>query len=166
MTENLNPEPEQDDRELESQEDAEREDAEDSGGEENEDTPGEFDRDRVLSKLKKLNSENRNLRQQKKDAEREAEEHRGKSERVQALEAVNARYEALAEHDLPLRLAKFITATEPEQILEQAEELLSLGAPKGPPQDQPKERLSQRRQAPPADELADMNKFAESVFRR
>lgn len=166
MTENLNPEPEQDDREQEPLEGAEHDDVEGNGAEENEDAPGEFDRDRVLSKLKKLNSENRNLRQQKKDAEREAEEHRGKSERVQALEAVNARYEALAEHDLPLRLAKFITATEPEQILEQAEELLSLGAPKGPPQDQPKERLSQRRQAPPADELADIDKFAESIFRR
>jgi hypothetical protein len=163
MTENQTPEPEQIDPELESPEDTEHED---DPVEENEDTPGEFDRDRVLSKLKKLNSENRNLRQQKKDAEREAEEHRGKSERVQALEAVNARYEALAEHDLPLRLAKFITATEPEQILEQAEELLSLGSPKAPPQDQPKERLAQRRQSPPADELADIDKFAESAFRR
>ena len=175
MTENQTPEPEQIDPELESPEDTEHEDA---GAEENEETPGDDnesgqDDKSLLARVRRLNHENQNLRNQKKQAENFAKTARvkaasEKSERMQALEAVNARYEALAEHDLPLRLAKFITATEPEQILEQAEELLSLGstAPKAPPQDQPKERLSQRRQAPPADELADIDKFAESIFRR
>lgn len=149
--------------EQEPQEGAEEVD-EAEGEEEHED--GTFDRERVLSKIKKLNSENRNLRQQKKDAEAKAAEHSEKSERAQALEAANARYETLADHDLPLKLAKFITATEPEKILEQAEELLSLGSPKAPPQDQPKERLRQRQQTPAVDELNDLDKFSEAIFRR
>ena len=124
MSENETPDVETDEVEQDPQEGAEVDTDETEG---REDEAGDFDRDRVLAKIKKLNSENRNLRQQKKDAEAKAAEHGEKSERVQALEAANSRYETLADHDLPLKLAKFITATEPERILEQAEELLSLG---------------------------------------
>lgn len=151
---------EEQDEQVESQE----EEAEESGDEQED--AAEFDRDKVRAKLRKLNSENRNLRQQKKDAEEKAKASEGKSEQLQALEAKNARYETLAEHDLPLRLSKFITATDPEEILEQAEELLSLGSSKAPPQDQPKERLRQSRKAAPVDEMADPDKFMENVFRR
>lgn len=163
MSENETPNVESDEFEQEPQEGA------DVGADETEDHEGEagdFDRDRVLAKIKKLNSENRNLRQQKKEAEAKAAEEGEKSERMQALEAANSRYETLADHDLPLKLAKFITATDPERILEQAEELLSLGSSKAPPSAQPKERLRQRAQAPVADELNDLDKFSEAVFRR
>ena len=163
MSENETPDVEPNEIEQEPQEGDGPELDEDDG---REGEAGDFDRDRVLAKIKKLNSENRNLRQQKKDAEAKAAENSEKSERVQALEAANSRYETLADHDLPLKLAKFITATDPEQILEQAEELLSLGSPKAPPQGQPKERLRQRQQTPPADELGDLDKFSEAVFRR
>lgn len=163
MSENETPDVETDEVEQDPQEGAEVDTDETEG---REDEAGDFDRDRVLAKIKKLNSENRNLRQQKKDAEAKAAEHGEKSERVQALEAANSRYETLADHDLPLKLAKFITATEPERILEQAEELLSLGSPKAPPSAQPKERLRQRAQAPAVDELNDLDKFSEAVFRR
>lgn len=156
-----------DQEQLEDQEDTELEEADESQeGEETESGDDEFDRDRVRAKLRKLNSENRNLRQAKKDAEEKAAESEGKTEQVQALEAKNARYETLAEHDLPLKLAKFISATEPDEILEQAEELLSLGSSKAPPQDQPKERVKRRRVTPPADELNDLDSFAEKIFRK
>ena len=131
-----------------------------------EESDGGFDREKTLAKIRKLNSENRNLREQKKQAEAKAAETGEKAERVAALEAANARYETLAEHDLPLKLAKFITATEPEQILEQAEELLALGGTKKPPTVQPKEKL--RGGGDPTqktDDIDDLDKFAESIFR-
>ena len=163
MSENETPNVESDEFEQEPQEGAEvdADETEDREGE-----AGDFDRDRVLAKIKKLNSENRNLRQQKKEAEAKAAEQGEKSERMQALEAANSRYETLADHDLPLKLAKFITATDPDLILEQAEELLSLGSTKAPPSAQPKERMRQRAQAPVVDELGDLDKFSEAVFRR
>lgn len=163
MSENETPNVESEEIEQEPQEGVEVDTDE---AEDREDEAGDFDRDRVLAKIKKLNSENRNLRQQKKEAEAKAAEQGEKSERVQALEAANSRYETLADHDLPLKLAKFITATDPDLILEQAEELLSLGSAKAPPSAQPKERMRQRAQAPVADELGDLDKFSEAVFRR
>lgn len=127
-----------------------------------------FDREKVLNKVRKLNSENRNLRKAKKEAEEKASKAGEDSERVQALEAVNTRYETLAEHDLPLKIAKWISATDPEGILEQAEELLSLGdrGRKGPPSDTPKERInSSRVSAQQVDEIGDLDDFAEQIYK-
>lgn len=155
----------QEDEQVEDQEVESQEDETNNPGDEQDDA-ADFDRDKVRDKLRRLNSENRNLRQQKKDAEDKAKESEGKTEQMQALEAKNIRYETLADNGLPLKLSKFITATDPDEILEQAEELLSLGSSKAPPQDQPKERLRQSRKTPPADEMADPDKFMENVFRR
>lgn len=125
----------------------------------------DFDRDRALAKVKKLNSENRNLRQAKKDAEEKARNAEGKTEQMQALEAKNARYETLAENDLPLRLAKFISATDPEEILEQAEELLSLGGGSNtPPSDQPREKNRRMGKPHNTDELANPDDFIQNIY--
>lgn len=141
----------------ESQEDSTEEDESDA----------DFDRERVLRKLKKLNSENRNLRQAKKDAEEQAKQAGDKSEQVKALEAANARYETLADNDLPLKLAKWISATEADEILEQAEELLSLGTAerKTPPSDTPKETGSRlRKREVQGDEIGNLDDFAKQIY--
>lgn len=163
--ENENPESgktaeEQDIEEVDQDESQEGESEDEEQGE-------DFDRERVLRKLKKLNSENRNLRQAKKDAEDQAKTVGDKSEQVKALEAANARYETLAENDLPLKLAKWISATDSEEILEQAEELLSLGAVGGktPPSDQPREKNSRQRNKPySGDELGNPDDFAKNIY--
>lgn len=142
-------------------------DQEDPQEGEAEEQEGEFDRDRALAKVKKLNSENRNLRQAKKDAEEKAKDAEGKTERMKALEATNSRYETLAQHDLPLKLARYISATDPEEVLEQAEELLSLGGTgsKTPPSDQPQEKRQRQRNQPyEPDELANPDDFAKTIY--
>ncbi len=165
--ENQNPTPDDagEDQDLEEREQDESLEDE-SSEEQDDDTDGDFDRERVLRKLKKLNSENRNLRQAKKDAEAQAKTAGEKSEQVQALEATNARYETLADNDLPLKLAKWISATEPDKILEQAEELLSLGSAGGktPPTDQPRETPKQRRKPYQGDEIGDPDDFAKTIY--
>ena len=109
--------------------------------------------------LRKRNKENLQLRQEKKEAEE-------KAARVEALEAVNTRYETLAENDLPLKLAKWIDATDPDDILEQAEELLSLsGGSTPPPSDTPKERVRKnRKQVTNTYEIGDLDEFAAKIF--
>lgn len=152
---------------TEEQEPEDREQDESLEDESEDETDGDFDRERVLRKIKKINSENRNLRQREKDAEERARQAEDKSEQVQDLEARNARYEALAENGLPLKLAKWISADEPDQILEQAEELLSLGAGdrQAPPTDAPREKSSRvRNQAAQGDEIGSLDDFARSIY--
>lgn len=125
----------------------------------------DFDREAALNKIRKINAENRNLRKAKKEAEEKA----GKvdPDRVAALEAKTARYETLAENGLPLQLAKWINATEADDILTQAEELLSLGSGGNnpPPTDTPKERVRKnRKQVTNADEIGDLDEFAAKIF--
>lgn len=137
---------------------------EDSEDQDNQD----FDREDILKKLRKKNSENRNLRKAKKEAEDKATKAGEDSERVQALEAVNSRYETLADEGLPLKLAKWISSTDRDEILEEAEELLSLGdrGNKAPPTNTPKERVNQSRQSSQqVDEIGDLDDFAASIFK-
>lgn len=140
----------------------------DQSQQEQHDDDQDFDRERTLNKLRKLNSENRNLRKAKKEAEEKASKAGEDSERMQALEAVNARYETLADNNLPLQLAKWISATESEEILEQAEELLSLGdtGRKAPPSNTPKERVNKSRvESQQTDEIGDLDDFAANIFK-
>lgn len=165
--ENQNTDPVEPAEGTEEQEPEELEQDESQEDESDDEADGDFDRERVLRKIKKINSENRNLRQREKDAEERAKQAEDKSEQVQALEASNARYEALADNGLPLKLAKWISATEPDQILEQAEELLSLGAAdrQAPPTDAPREKSSRvRNQAAQGDEIGNLDDFAKSIY--
>lgn len=156
----------QDQDQLEAEQVEDDQSSEDQQDEDQDDQ--DFDRERTLKKLRKLNSENRNLRKAKKEAEEQASQAGKDSERAKTLEAVNARYEALADNDLPLQLAKWISATESEEILEQAEELLSLGGSgrKAPPSNTPKERINKSRvSSQSSDEIGDLDDFAEKIFK-
>lgn len=118
---------------------------EEGDGGEPEETPENedegFDPARALAKIRKVNSENKNLRAENKrlkeaagkppaeDPEPEAEDEGPTREE---LLAKVARLEILAENGVPTRFAKFITATEPDEIREQVEELLGLAAPTKP----------------------------------
>lgn len=154
----------EDQEEVEATEDADQDESQEGESEEADDS-GDFDRERVLGKLKKLNSENRNLRKAKKDAEEQAKNAEGKDEQITALEAVKSRYETLGENGLPIKLAKWISATEPDEILEQAEELLSLGGgSKPPPTDQPQEKNRRYGKPHQSDEIGSLDDFAEKIY--
>lgn len=127
----------------------------------------DFDADKAREKIRKINSENRNLRKRATDAEAKAEGAKGSSERVTALEAENMRLRIGVKHGLPEALVKRLTGTTEEEILQDAEELMDLMGGKKPPTNQPKEKLRgggdpTRNQS---EDIEDVDKFAERIFR-
>lgn len=109
------------------------------------DLDGEFDPQRALAKIKKINSENKNLREENKRLK--SGQANGAGEQPPAdpassdpedgptredLLAKVARLEVLSEHGVPVKYLKFITATEPDEITAQVTELLELSAPAAP----------------------------------
>ena len=109
-----------------------------------------FDADRALDKIRKLNSENKNLREAKKAAEEKAAGATEKDSRIKALEAENLRIRIGAKHGLPDALIDRLKGDTEEEILADAEQLLAVVAGKKPPTQRPKERP--RGGTDPADE--------------
>jgi hypothetical protein len=136
-------------------------------GDEPDDDKEQFDAERAREKLRRINSENRNLRERAKKAEEAAKDGAEKGERLTALEAENLRLRVAVKHGLPENLAKRLSGGTEEEMLADAEELLELLGGKKPPTNQPRERL--RGGGDPtaaADETADLDKFAEAIFRK
>jgi hypothetical protein len=127
----------------------------------------DFDADKAREKIRKINSENRNLRKRATDAEAKAEGAKGSGERVTALEAENMRLRIGVKHGLPESLVKRLTGTTEEEILQDAEELMELFGGKKPPTQQPREKL--RGGGDPtqqqSEDIEDVDKFAERIFR-
>lgn len=127
-----------------------------------------FDAEKAREKIRKINSENRNLRKRATDAEAKAEGAKGSGERVTALEAENMRLRIGVKHGLPESLVKRLSGTTEEEILQDAEELMELfGGAKKPPTDQPREKLRGGGDptANTSSSIDDLDKFAEEVFR-
>jgi hypothetical protein len=138
----------------------------DTDADENEDSD-QFDADKAREKIRKINSENRNLRKRANDAEAKAKDVDGKDERLTALEAENLRLRIGVKHGLPEALVKRLSGSTEDEILQDAEELMELfGGGKKPPTQQPKEKL--RGGGDPTqvtDEVEDVDQFAERIFR-
>ena len=155
--------------ETEQVEEAEQEEVEaqeaDAEADETEDEDA-FDPEKARAKIRKANSENRNLRKRATEAEAKAKAAEGKDERVTALEAENLRLRVGVKHGLPEALIKRLSGTTEEEILQDAEELMGLFGSKKPPTNQPQTKL--RGGGDPtqeADELGDLDSFAEKAFR-
>jgi hypothetical protein len=126
-----------------------------------------FDADKAREKIRKLNSESKNLRERAVKAEQRAKENAGNGERLTALEAENLRLRIGVKHGLPESLVKRLSGSTEEELLQDAEELMELFKGKTVPSNQPKERL--RGGGDPtaeADPTADLDKFAAEAFRR
>lgn len=125
-----------------------------------------FDADKARAKIRKINSENRNLRKRATEAEEKAKDADGKDERLTALEAENLRLRVGVKHGLPEALIKRLSGTTEEEILQDAEELMELFGSKKPPTDQPRTKLRGGGDpTAPVDDTGDLDKFAEKVFR-
>lgn len=126
-----------------------------------------FDADKAREKIRKVNSENKNLRKRAADAESKAKDAGDKGERVTALEAENLRLRVGVKHGLPEKLISRLSGTTEEEILQDAEELMELFGKKAPPTSQPREKL--RGGGDPTiepDGLDNSDKFAEKMFRQ
>lgn len=124
-----------------------------------------FDVDRAREKIRKVNSENRNLRKRAEEAERKAQENDNATERLNALEAENLRLRVGVKHGLPEAVVKRLNGTTEEEILQDAEELMELLGGKKPPTDQPRTKL--RGGGDPTnqpDPIEDLDAFAAKVF--
>lgn len=155
--------------ETEQVEEVEKEEVEapvaDTETEETEDGEA-FDAERAREKIRKLNSESKNLRKRTAEAEAKAKDADGKDERLTALEAENLRLRVGVKHGLPEALIKRLSGTTEEEILQDAEELMDLFGSKKPPTNQPRPKLrggGDPTQEP--DDTGDLDKFAEKVFR-
>lgn len=128
------------------------------------DDAGTFDTDKAREKIRKVNSENRNLRKRAAEAEAKAKDSEGKDTRLTALEAENLRLRIGVKHGLPEALVKRLTGTTEEEILQDAEELMELFGGKKPPTQQPREKL--RGGGDPTINNSDLDEkaFLEKVF--
>lgn len=130
------------------------------------DTPDDgdqFDAEKARDKIRRINSENRNLRKRATDAEAKAKEADEKGERLTALEAENLRLRIAVKHGLPESLVKRLTGTTEEEILQDAEELMELFGGKKPPSDKPREQLRGGGDPTKPAEV-DVDKIVERVF--
>lgn len=107
--------------------------------EESEDT--EFDAEKARAKIRKINSENRNLRKREADALEKAKGADETGAKLTALEAENLRLRIGVKHGLPESIVKRLSGTTEEELLADAEELMELLGGKRPPTQQPREKL-------------------------
>lgn len=126
----------------------------------------DFDPARALEKIRKLNSENKNLRDAKKAAEEKAAGTDEKDTRIQALEAENLRIRIGARHGLPDELIDRLKGNTEEEILADAEKLLALVSGKQAPTQRPKEALRGGGQPGVEPEETDPRKLAARIPRR
>ena len=156
-----------DDEETVEEETTEEVEAPEAEAETEEDEPESFDADKAREKIRKVNSENRNLRKRASEAEAKAKESEGNDGKMTALEAENLRLRIGVKHGLHGDLVERLKGNTEEELLEDAEKLLELFGGKKPPTQQPREKL--RGGGDPTqqhnEDLDDLDKFAEDVFK-
>lgn len=150
-----------------STQEVENEDTGNDDGQDAEQDDEAFDADKAREKIRKANSEARNLRKRAADAEAKAKEAGENGEKVTALEAENLKLRVALKHGLPENIAKRLQGTTEEELLEDAEELMGAFETRKPPTNQPREKL--RGGGNPTVEPSlidsDPDKFAERIFK-
>jgi hypothetical protein len=136
-----------------------------NGAPEGGDTGTEFDADKARDKIRRINSENKNLRTRAAEAEAKAKESEGKDVRMTALEAENLRLRIGVKHGLPESLVKRLSGSTEEELLQDAEELMGLLGGNKPPTNQPRENLRGGGDPTREQEKAfNSDEFARSIF--
>ena len=150
-----------DDEATDDTQDSQEENSDDTADESTDDDG--FDPEKAREKIRKINSENRNLRKRAADAEAKAQGADEKDQKLTALEADNMRLRVAVKHGLPESLVKRLTGTTEEEILQDAEELMELFGSKKPPTQQPKEKLRSPGD-PSGNAEIDVEKVVQRVF--
>lgn len=134
--------------------------------EEAEDAGEKFDAERAREKIRKLNSESKNLRKRAAEAEEKAKGAGEKDEKLTALEAENLRLKIGLKHGLPESVLKRLSGNTEEELLQDAEELMELFAgSKKPPTNRPKEQLRGGTDPTGEPDEQDLDKLAGKIFR-
>lgn len=160
-TENTEAEDSSQEQETEGQVDGEA-----TESEEPDDSGEEFDAERARAKIRKLNSESKNLRRRAAEAEEKAKGAGEKDEKLTALEAENLRLKIGLKHGLPESVLKRLSGNTEEELLQDAEELMELFAgSKKPPTNRPKENLRGGTDPTGEPDEQDLDKLAGKIFR-
>ena len=138
----------------------------DEGGKGDDGDGDGFDAAKALAKIKRINSENANLRAAKKAAEEKAAKAEADSARVTALEAENLRWRTGTKLGLPADLIDRLRGDTEEEITADAESLLKFVAGRVPPSNQPRERIGTPAGGDPAPKVESLDDIAERMFRR
>lgn len=142
--------------------------AEQSESQEDDDTGSEdkWDPERAKRKIRKLNSENENLRKRVNEAPK-ADDVKAKDQRISDLEAKNLRYEVGYELGLPRTIAQRLQGDSREEMLKDAEDLMEQIAPtKRPSSRKPSEALRGGLEPEKEPEETDVRKLGERMFSR
>ena len=139
----------------------------DEGGKGDDDGDGDgFDAAKALAKIKRINSENANLRAAKKAAEEKAAKADEKDARITALEVDLLRVRTGAKLGLPDDLIDRLRGNTEEEITADAEKLLKFVSRRVPPSNQPRERVGTPAGGDPAPKVESLDDIAERMFRR
>lgn len=120
---------------------------------------------KLLEKIRKVNSENANLRKRAKEAEQKAAGGDEATKQATALAAENMRLKVGIKHGLPEAVIDRLKGETEEELLADAQALLELLAPKAPPTRSPRTPLGGAGAGREVEET-DLSKIGERMFRR
>lgn len=126
----------------------------------------DFDPDKAAERIRKIQSENKNLRDRAKQAEEKAKGVDEKDQRISALERTALAYEVGYEIGLPKQFVTRLQGNTREELIADAEQLLQLVGTKAPPTRKPNEALRGGGQPEQEPEETDLSKIGSRMFRR
>lgn len=129
------------------------------GDESQEDSQEPFDSARAMDKIRKLNSEARNLRERAQEAETKAAGADELTEKITAKDSEILRLRVALKHGLPENLVGRLNGSTEEELLADAEELMGLFVAKEPPSQAPKRKTALRTPGS-AEDGVDIDKLA------
>jgi hypothetical protein len=140
-----------------------QEGAETDGG--TEDWRKDFDPDKAAERIRKIQSENKNLRERAKTAEKKAEGADEKDQRITSLEAELLRERVGRRLNLPDELVDRLRGNNEEEILADAEKLVAIVSKPTPGGGKPSERLRGGGE-PDQEPEPDLRKLVDEIPRR
>lgn len=132
-----------DDEAIESTDAEDPADADGSDIDGEEEPEEEWDRERSQRKIRKINSENKRLRERAKQAEEKAETANDLDQKYKALELEHLRLDVAYDLGLPKNLAARLQGSTREELISDAEALIELIGPAAPRRQSPPNRFGE-----------------------
>lgn len=124
----------------------------------------EIDASSLLDKVRKQNSELKNLRARAKEAEAKASGSEDKDKQIAELHSTLLRERVARKSGLPDKLVERLVGDDEESLMADAEALLELFAKKSPPSSKPSEALRGGGKPEQEPEETDVSKIAARMF--
>jgi hypothetical protein len=146
--------------------DAQDADAQEADEDDADDWRKGFDPDKAAGRIRKLQSEAKNLRERAKAAEQKAGDVDSLKEEHGALSAENLRLKVGYKLGLPLALAERLRGSTEEELIADADELVKIAGGRSPAPRKPVEALRGGGQPEQEPDETDLRKLGERMFNR